>query len=237
MIISEIYPCLQGEARLIGTPSILIRTSTCNLRCMWIDPITGAKSKCDTAFTSWNPEINHMSVTEIVKKVVEEAGTEINHVIISGGEPTIQKELSELCTQLKVLGFHITIETNGTRDFKGPADLLSISPKLANSTPYGTKFAQTHEQQRKDLLVLRRLVTSFDTYLKFVVTSEKDLPEIEEIQKVLQLPADKIYLMPEGQSDSELQKRRLWVANLCLLKGFRYTDRIHILLHGKKRGV
>jgi 7-carboxy-7-deazaguanine synthase len=237
MIISEIYECLQGEGRLMGTPSVLIRTSTCNLKCGWIDPVTGVMSKCDTAFTSWDPEINHMTADEIIKKVLEKAGTEIKHVIISGGEPTMQKELPELCSLLKVLGFHITIETNGTFDFKGPADLLSISPKLSNSIPYGTEFTNVHEQNRLKLDILRKLVYSFDSYLKFVCTSEKDLVEIKEIQKALQLDDIRIYLMPEGQTNEELEKKRQWVANICLLEGYKYTDRLHVILFGKKRGV
>src|SRR5688572_8796325 len=44
--IAEIYSSLQGEGRLTGTPSVLVRTSGCNLRC-WF---------CDTPFTSWRPE-------------------------------------------------------------------------------------------------------------------------------------------------------------------------------------
>jgi len=237
MLISEIYSCIQGEGQLVGTPSILIRTSGCNLRCAWVDPDTGWVSKCDTPFTSWNPEMKKMTVTEIVKEVVEKAGTEIKHIVISGGEPMIQKDLSELCSLLKVLRFHITIETNGTFDFKGPTDLLSISPKLSNSTPKGTKFEQKHEQKRLRLDVLRRLINSFNSYLKFVVNSINDLKEIEEIQEALQLDPLRIYLMPEGQSDDELKSRRKWVAKLCQEKGFRYTDRLHVLIYGKKRGV
>jgi 7-carboxy-7-deazaguanine synthase len=237
MIISEIYKCMQGEGRLTGTPSILIRTSTCNLRCGWIDPKTGVMSKCDTPFTSWNPEINQMSISDIIKYVVELAGTEIKHIILSGGEPTMQKETPELCSQLKVLGFHITIETNGTFDFKGPADLLSISPKLANSTPHGTEFAEMHERNRKNIDTLLKLTRSFDFYLKFVVTSDVDLIEIEEIRTALQIEPLKIYLMPEGQTPEALQQKRLWLEQLCINRGYRYTDRLHIIIHGPKRGV
>jgi hypothetical protein len=42
ILISEIYVCSQGEGPLTGTPSILIRTSACNLRCRWKDPKTGS---------------------------------------------------------------------------------------------------------------------------------------------------------------------------------------------------
>ena len=237
MIISEIYKCAQMEGALMGTPSILIRLSTCNLRCSWTDPVTGHVSKCDSYFTSWQPEINHKTLKEIIEQVVELAGVEIKHIIISGGEPTMQKELPELCSLLKVLGFHITIETNGTFDFKGPTDLLSISPKLSNSIPVGTEFEEMHKRNRLKLDILRKLVYSFDSYLKFVCTSEKDLEEIKEIQKALQLDSLRIYLMPEGQTDEELKAKRIWLLETCISEGFRYTDRMHIIVYDKKRGV
>ncbi|NCA11954.1 7-carboxy-7-deazaguanine synthase QueE, partial [bacterium] len=45
MRIAEIYASLQGEGLFAGTPSTFVRTSGCNLRCVW----------CDTPFTSWQP--------------------------------------------------------------------------------------------------------------------------------------------------------------------------------------
>lgn len=238
MIISEIYKCLQGEGRLAGVPSILIRTSTCNLRCGWIDPVTKVMSKCDTPFTSWNPEINKMDPETINKSVVDMALPHgIRHVIISGGEPTIQPELSQLCSLLKQEGFHITIESNGTTDYNGPVDLFSISPKLSNSVPVGTEFESMHAKARMKINVLKKLTSSYDSYLKFVCNSEADLVEIKGIQLALSLPSDRIYLMPEGQTNEELQARRLWLADRCLDNGYRYTDRMHIILYGKKRGV
>ena len=71
MLISELYLCSQGEGLLTGTPSILLRTSTCNLRCRWIDKETGKFSLCDTPFTSWNPELdNEKSPEELYKEIL-----------------------------------------------------------------------------------------------------------------------------------------------------------------------
>ena len=43
--------------------------------------------------------------------------------------------------------------------------------------------------------------------------------------------------MPEGRDDATLEKRRLWLAEICREQGFRFSDRLHIQLWGSKRGV
>ena len=57
MKFSEIFHSIQGEGKLVGTPSVFVRTSFCNLRCVW----------CDTPYTSWRPEDRDVSVDEIVR--------------------------------------------------------------------------------------------------------------------------------------------------------------------------
>ena len=56
MKISEIFYSIQGEGMLTGVPSVFVRTSGCNLRCVW----------CDTPYTSWTPEGADMTVEEIL---------------------------------------------------------------------------------------------------------------------------------------------------------------------------
>ena len=60
MKISEIFYSLQGEGSLLGVPSVFVRTSGCNLRCVW----------CDTPYTSWAPEGSAMSLERIVEAVL-----------------------------------------------------------------------------------------------------------------------------------------------------------------------
>jgi 7-carboxy-7-deazaguanine synthase len=261
MLISEIYPCSQGEGPLTGTPSILIRTSTCNLRCRWTDPKTGSRNICDTPFTSWNPDLNNpMTTQEIYDKTIQVAtkkddGTDrrgpITHAIISGGEPTLWgTDLADLSLGLLVSGFHITIETNGTkyveinskqkRKGQAPLDLtgnilFSISPKLASSTPFGSAYEKEHNKLRINYVVLDALLKRYPSYLKFVITSPEDLKEVLEIQKELKLPSQRVFLMPEGITRDEIIEHGPAVNDLCMEYGFRYSPREHVILYNNKR--
>src|SRR3569623_1543668 len=125
MRIAEIFASRQGEGLLTGTPSVFVRASGCNLRC-WF---------CDTPYTSWEPEGDDRSVEEIVAEIERLKTAEIKHVVLTGGEPMLFAELIPLSQRLSTAGFHITVETAGTLDLPVTCDLMSISPKLANSTP------------------------------------------------------------------------------------------------------
>ncbi|MDK3157634.1 7-carboxy-7-deazaguanine synthase QueE [Kamptonema cortianum] len=172
--IAEIFSSIQGEGSLVGVPSVFVRVSGCNLRCVW----------CDTPYASWNPEGPVMDVNEVVDAVL---AADLSHVVITGGEPMLFDSTCELAQLLRDAGQHITIETAGTRFLDLPCDLLSISPKLANSappedTPGG--WHQRHEQSRLDYDVLGKLLKSYDYQLKFVVTGENP-DEVEEIRDLL----------------------------------------------------
>src|ERR1700749_4862084 len=122
MKISELFYSIQGEGKLLGVPSVFVRASGCNLRCTW----------CDTPYTSWSPEGAHQSIAQIVSQV---QGFGASHVVVPGGEPLIAPEIVSLTNGLRDAGLHITVETAGTVYEPVECDLMSISPKLSNSTP------------------------------------------------------------------------------------------------------
>jgi 7-carboxy-7-deazaguanine synthase len=248
----------QGEGKLTGTPCLFIRTSTCNLRCAW-KGLDGNGSLCDTPYSSHNAETNHMEIDEIIDIVIENTVPQyINHVVISGGEPTMQSEaLLELLKRLKNLNYHITIETNATRfndEFCKYIDLVSMSPKLSSSTPwvenlknsgveYKQKWAEKHEKDRINIDVIQNYVNGSrinknDFQLKFVIADEKDINEIEDILKQLNnvSPSD-VCLMPEGVDVNTLNSRTGWVAEQALKRGWRFCPRLHIMMFGKNRYV
>ncbi|QZP38028.1 7-carboxy-7-deazaguanine synthase QueE [Halobaculum magnesiiphilum] len=194
--INELFASLQGEGKLAGVPSTFVRTSGCNLRC-WF---------CDSYHTSWEPTHAWMGVEDVVAAVDER---DPDHVVLTGGEPTIHEESFEL---LRRLGddYHLTVETNGTvvPPEDTPIDLASISPKLATSTPTpdrppagaggdgvadaadaeaadadpkATDWTERHEANRIDVDALVTLVERYESQLKFVVTGPEDMSEITDL--------------------------------------------------------
>jgi 7-carboxy-7-deazaguanine synthase len=242
MKISEIFRSIQGEGKLAGTPSVFVRTSVCNLRCIW----------CDTPYTSWKPEFTDLSVGIIVGETVRlatEGKEPARHVVITGGEPFLQsRELDLLCQSLRLLDYHVTIETNATVFKPVPANLISMSPKLRNSTPSVVdpgkegRIAERHEERRIRIDIIRRFLEYFlnppdsDCQVKFVVDNEDDLNEIAWLARVAQIPKGKILLMPQATEPKELEVRSLWLKELCSRTGYAQSPRLHIELYGNQRG-
>lgn len=227
MKISEIFYSVQGEGVLAGTPSVFVRTSGCNLRCVW----------CDTPYASWEPEGEERPVEAILAEVGRYPA---RHVVVTGGEPMIAPGIVELTQELRRMGLHITIETAGTVWAPVACDLMSISPKLANSTPVerdGGRWAAQHDRLRIQPEVLRRLMCSYDYQLKFVVASPEDLPEIRSLLEQTGADRSRVVLMAEGTDRAVLRERGLWLVELCKREGFRYSPRLHIELWGNQRGV
>ena len=223
---SEIFYSIQGEGQLVGLPSVFFRTSYCNLRCIW----------CDTPYTSWQPENKDISVEDVVSAIL---AYNCPQVVITGGEPFLQPQaLLSLCQQLQQNGLHITIETNGTLFESVEADLLSISPKLANSNPAANNhhFDQ-HQEQRINPAVLRQFLDHYTCQLKFVVETESDLVEIQQLEKELQIPASIIVLMPQGITSDQIQDKQNWIVEICKQYGYRYSPRLHVDIWGDQRGI
>ena len=145
-----------------------------------------------------------------------------------------------LTRALRERGLHITVETAGTVWQDVACDLMSISPKLANSTPIerdGGRWAATHDRLRLNLDVLRALTSAYDYQLKFVVSEATDLDEVRSIRSSLGVPADRVLLMPEGISPGALAERSEWLVECCKAEGYRFCPRIHVILYGNRRGV
>lgn len=231
MLISETFYSVQGEGSLVGVPSVFVRTSGCNLRCVW----------CDTPYASWKPEGTELSVDEVMAIVQREP---TRYVVVTGGEPMIAKGMPELLGKLHAAGKHITIETAGTILPEGvPCDLASISPKLAHSTPdearAGKAWAEKHERTRLQPEVLRAWCSAYDYQLKFVIATEADVKEVRAVVESIGVPVppEKILLMPEGITQEALRARQSWLVDVCKRTGWRYSPRLHIDLFGNKRGT
>jgi len=231
MLISEIFHSIQGEGELTGVPSVFIRTSGCNLRCRW----------CDTPYASWNPEGEDMGVERIMEEVKKYPA---RHVVLTGGEPMIARNIRELAAALREAGYHITIETAGTVAPDGIAcDLASLSPKFGNSTPLegsaDPAWIRLHEEARCRPDVLGKWIRAYPHQIKLVVATEDDAAGALVVLKAEfpDIPAWKILLMPEGTGSATLAGREGWLIDFCKKFGYRYCDRLHIRLFGNTKGT
>ena len=114
----EIFESLQGEGRNMGRPCVFVRFAGCNLKCPW----------CDTDVTK--------RFSASLDELLAELGQyKAKSVILTGGEPTMQKEMPELVAALKKAGYWIGVETNGTNDadWLGFVDYVACSPQRGAS--------------------------------------------------------------------------------------------------------
>jgi 7-carboxy-7-deazaguanine synthase len=228
MKIAEIFYSIQGEGRLAGVPSAFVRTTGCNLRCRW----------CDSAYTSWHPEGEDVPLEHILDRV---AAFPARYTVVTGGEPLLAPEVEQLCRGLRERGQHVTVETAATVFKPLACDLLSLSPKLSNSTPHereGGRFALRHDRLRLRPDVIRAFMDLADYQLKFVVDRPADVDEVHALLGELPgVDRAKVLLMPQGVTREEMAERGPWVAEVCKREGFRYCPRLHIELYGNRRGT
>lgn len=226
MRIAEIFHSVQGEGMLMGMPSVFVRTSGCNLRCHF----------CDTPYTSWNPDGENVKLQSVMERVTSYQCT---HAVVTGGEPMIAPQIEELCKLLKAEQHHITIETAATVFKPIQADLISLSPKLANSTPaVSTGWAERHERDRINIPVIRQFLENYECQFKWVIDQPSDIDEVEAI--LAQLPVvskERLFLMPQAVDIATLAEKGRWIAELCKQKGYRFGPRLHIDLWGHTRGT
>jgi 7-carboxy-7-deazaguanine synthase len=225
MVINEIFYSLQGEGFLAGVPSVFVRLAGCPLRCRW----------CDTKYARSKEAGRQHNTDQIIQAVQQ---WPCRYVVITGGEPMVDPDLPQLAGQLKTAGKHITIETAGIAYIPDMScDLMSISPKLINSMPEEVESAAIHKDSKLDLAVLGELISNYNYQLKFVVDSVNDLAEIQELlDKIGNVDADKVMLMPQATTREEYLTKSPMVADMCKLSGFAFSQRLQILLWNNQRG-
>jgi 7-cyano-7-deazaguanosine (preQ0) biosynthesis protein QueE len=225
--VSEIFFSIQGEGVNIGKPSIFIRLYFCNLSCVW----------CDSKYTWENQDkakegIDYflMDIQEILNYISK---FDCNRVVITGGEPLLhQEKLKNLLKELKNKGYYIEIETNGTIKPKEEiiklVDLFNVSPKLSNS-----KVDYKLRIRNEVLKVFSEINNSI---FKFVICDVKDIDEVDELVKKLNIKKEKVYLMPEGTDEKTIKERSLWLIDESKKRNYNFTTRLHILMFGNQRG-
>ena len=98
--VSEIYNAICGESRHSGWPCTLVRLTGCHLRCRW----------CDTAYA-----FSGGQAREISSLMAEIRETGLPTVLVTGGEPLLQRPVVDLMAELLADGRRVLLETSGTR--------------------------------------------------------------------------------------------------------------------------
>jgi 7-carboxy-7-deazaguanine synthase len=226
--VSEVYESIQGEGEFSGEPSVFVRTTGCNLRC-WF---------CDTPYTSWNPEGEPRSIDDLCEQIFNWS---TKHVVITGGEPMIQPDVVELAQRLIDHNRFVTIETAGSVDLNVSCQLMSISPKLSNSTPSierDAAWSVRHEESRHRPEVIRRLISDYKYQFKFVIDSEPDVAEVQEYLKQFpEIDLARVWLMPQAITQEQLAAQGEWLKDQATAAGFQYSTRLQIEMFGNVRGT
>jgi 7-carboxy-7-deazaguanine synthase len=156
MRITEIYSSVQGETQYTGLPCTLVRTTGCDLRCGY----------CDTAYAFYGGK--DMGLDEIVSEVKRLAAP---LVLLTGGEPMLQREIVALSERLLEEGFRVMIETSGAHPVDVlPAEVIRIVDVKtpASGESHRIRWDVLDGLGRKDAI-------------KFVVTDEKDYQWAAEV--------------------------------------------------------
>ena len=225
--ISEIFYSIQGEGKYAGKPSVFLRVGGCNLTCHGF-----SEKGCDSYYAvdkSYKNEWKKLSIEEI-KNEISRYLEFTPHLVITGGEPTLYYE--KLYPLIEWFDGEITIETNATIfiDFeKYPLYknvTFAMSVKLSNS---GEEYKK--RVNKKSIVNIAK--NAKKSFFKFVI--DRNLKS--EIEYIIEGNKLEIFCMPLGATKEELEKNAPFVFDFCLKNGYSYSDRIHIRLFGKKKGI
>ena len=231
LAVAEVFgPTFQGEGPSMGRRCSFLRLSGCNLRCSWCDtPYTWDWTGVNGVAYDVAAERTMLDVA-VVAEMVRAQGTDM--LVVSGGEPLLQqRRLAPLLRELGADGMRIEIETAGTLSplpaLVDAVAQFNVSPKLSNS---GNALQRRYRPRALD-----DLQRTGRAVWKFVAVGTADLDEIGVL--VARHHLAPVYVMPEGTSAETVIARSRELAGAVLARGWNLTSRLHVLLHGNRRGV
>lgn len=232
LLVSEVFgPTVQGEGPSQGRPVTFVRLGLCNLDCRW----------CDTPYTwDWTgrtgkvydrkEELERRNPTTILEDVLARGAS---HIVISGGEPLVQATgLVELVDLMYAHGLTVEIETNGT--ILLPARLMELGVGI-NCSPKLSSADITPERRLKPEVLAQ--LKDYGAAFKFVITSPDDLAEVDDIVTNARIPNSQVWLMPLGTTRDAILSALPSMFDLCAVRGWSLSPRLHVLAHGNLRGV
>jgi 7-carboxy-7-deazaguanine synthase len=192
---------------------------------------------CDTLDVwPYGNEYSFQEIFDMLKPHVHKYTNGQQHVILTGGSPLKQQTQLYLFIKsfIQQFGFKPYIEVENEAvllpyaHFWPLVDCWNNSPKLLNS---GMKRIARIKPD-----VLKFMSSLHNSWFKFVVSGPEDWTEIAE-DFLPYIRKDQIVLMPEGQTQGELNLVREIVADMAITHQVRYMDRLHVILWNKKTGV
>jgi 7-carboxy-7-deazaguanine synthase len=252
LTISEVFSSIQGEGVSTGIPSVFVRLTGCNLTCGGkgarkdFKQHGAAEWVCDS-IKVWQTG-NSTTAEDFLVHLAFKYDILYNlrngwRLIFTGGEPLLQAR--EIHFLLELLSFEYTkkygeplpweqieFETNGTvyndivLSFLTRGCQFNVSPKLTNSGESAFK--------RYKADVIGHIASYQNTWFKFVTTGKDH--EIYEIESY-GLKSQKIILMPAADNQNDLQELSVAIARICILRGYKFSTRLQIVLWNQTTGV
>ena len=246
--VNEIFgPTIQGEGKLVGTPSIFIRLGKCNFKCEGFNveyetPSGIKKCSCDSYYAvdmSFKDQWQKKTAQDVIKDVLLLEPNYKIDIVITGGEPLLYWKNEEFQKLLKYYvenNYKVTIETNSSLNIDLTETyqkqiLFSMSVKLSNSLEPLKK--------RINVNTLTKIINETEgSYLKFVIDKGFKTKATKEIQSIIsQIPNVDVFLMPMGDTAEQISENSETVIDMAIENGFKYCDRLHIRVWDNKRGV
>jgi len=207
--VTEIFHSIQGESTLAGEPTVFVRFTGCDLRCQY----------CDTAYAFHGGQ--QMTRAEILGEVAKYPA---RFVCLTGGEPTLQKELPQLAQELLDRGYQVSLETHGQRPL---GDVPRGVRKIVDLKTPGSKEPHT------DFSAFREL--SAGDEVKVVVCSREDfhwaVRKLDELELWNKVPV----LFSPSYAEVAPQDLATWLLESG--KPGRLQLQLHKVIWGERRGV
>lgn len=220
---------VQGE-NFVGLPSTFLRMQGCTLNCTWCD--SNEVWRCGNPYST-SELLDLWRDTGVIDNLKNG-----QHLVLTGGSPLAQqKGIIQLLANLE-LNYHfvpfIEIENECV---VMPDPILNTWVMCWNNSPKLNNCGLPQERVYKPD-VIKEVASYYNSWFKFVISTESDWDEIEEkFLKPGLIKKEQIVLMPEGATREELQPKYQFIIDMCIKHHVRMTDRLHITIWNKKVGV
>lgn len=226
--VSEIFgPTIQGEGNHAGRACYFIRLGGCNLSCEW----------CDTPYSTGTHGIPLSTIPKRTPRSITSAIPQNRLIILTGGEPLMHAKrpaFIALLYLLKAKGCEIHVETNGTLSPGKTGELIdhfTISPKIGvkmMNPKHESRATPTDWENYKDKAILKTVWCDGD--------ASTFCQESIKLGERLGIPQKNVWVMPEGATEPELQKKWATLAQAAADNNINATHRLHALAWGDQKG-